>query len=89
MAATPVITETQYARIHAHAWTDPTFKDMYEKDPRAALTNRIFGIAPNARFMDLNYADYGPVHFKDYLPAQLYELYTQGTVGGVVSFTAS
>jgi hypothetical protein len=82
----PVITEAQYARIHAHAWLNADFKAAYEKDPHGALSPDIraeFGIDPDARFMDLtDAAYYGGVDFSKYSPDQLAELYRNGTVDG-------
>jgi hypothetical protein len=91
-----VITETQYARIHAHAWLNAAFKVAYEKDPNDALSKPdpdkpdstmrdYFDIGADDRFMDLTSAyHYDGLDFSKYLPAQLQELYTKGTVDGVI-----
>lgn len=47
-----VITQADWGRIHARAWTDKEFAEAFEKDPRAAI--RKYGpdmdIDPEARF---------------------------------------
>lgn len=46
------LTETDWGRIFAKAWSDPDFRAAYEDDPRAALTKYAdaLDIAPDAKF---------------------------------------
>lgn len=83
----PVIIQTQSARLHALAWSDPTRNsiDVIDKDPAGPLTASVrgnFGIAADAKLIDLeSYDAYdGGLAFDEFTSGELQEIFKYGTL---------
>ncbi len=76
------ITPANWARIHAHAWLDPTFREMLEKNPARAVEEfaHHFPFPPYDKLFDL---DVVGILFSDISTSELTEIVARGTRNGV------